>query len=287
MVLIPEKENTTENAIESVEKVSVNRPYLGMSGIGNECVRALWMGFRWCTQETIPARVRRIFERGDLEEARIIRDLKSVGMEVYRWEGDEKIELFGTPGEKQQEIIGFAGHAKGHTDGEVLGVIEAPKTPHLLEMKTMADKYFQKLLKLGVKESNPVYYSQCQRYMGGRKLKRTLLVVTNKNDETRKYIRIKFDQNHYDKLIEKERNVILSEFIPRKEFKQTWYLCRFCKHRYGCHHGAEILKSCRTCKFSDLGNDGEWSCSRQDDKILTVDDQRAACEVYQLGIEGE
>lgn len=287
MVLIPEKENTTENAIESAETLQINRPYLGMSGIGNECIRALWMSFRWCTEEILSARTKRIFERGDIEEARIIKDLKSAGLEVYRWEGDEKIELFGTPKEKQQEIIGFAGHVKGHTDGELLNVIEAPKTPHLLECKTMADKYFQQLKKSGVKKSNPVYYSQAQRYMGGCKLTRALFIATNKNDESRHYERIKFDKLHCENLIEKERNIVLSEFIPKKQFKQTWYLCRFCKHRYGCHHDAPILKSCRTCKFVDLDNGGVWSCGEQNDNELSVEDQRKGCKVYKLGIKGE
>lgn len=287
MVLIPEPENTTENAIESIETDQIGRSYLSMSSIGNECIRALWMGFRWCTKSTITARTKRIFNRGDIEEARIITDLKSVGIEVYRMEGDKKIELFGTIGEKQHELTGFAGHCKGHTDGECLGVIEAPKTPHLLEIKTMAEKYFKALKKEGLRASNPAYYSQFTMYMGYQKLMRTLFIATNKNDEHRHYERIKFDKPHYEHLQEKERNVILSEFIPKKQFKSTWFACRFCTHRYGCHHGAEIQKNCRTCKHVDLDMGGVWSCSLQSDKELSVEDQHKGCQLYNLGIEGE
>ena len=107
MVEIPERKNTTISLIDSYELIKEPRTYLSMSSIGHSCIRKLWMDFRWCTKIKLNARILRIFERGDIEEARIIKDLKKVGCYVYKQFGEygKKIEMFGTIGEEQEEII--------------------------------------------------------------------------------------------------------------------------------------------------------------------------------------
>ncbi len=297
MVLIPEKKNTTLSKIEEIKVVSEQRSYLSMSDIGNDCFRAMWMNFRWCSEDILSAKTIRIFARGDLEESRVVSYLKAAGVYVYKqWEEDgEKLPLTGAVGEEQEELIGFAGHAKGHPDGRCIGVIEAPKTPHLLEIKTMNDKYFKILLKCKLQTANPTYYDQMQRYMGEMKLTRGLFVAVNKNDEEIYIERVYFNKERYKALCEKERAVILSEFIPTKEFKPTWYKCRWCKHRFACHRefydkfgeGKDPQANCRTCKHVDLGDDGKWFCSKMDDKELTVKSQRIGCSMYKLGIYPE
>ena len=249
-----------------------------MSGNGHSCNRKQWYSFHWCNPaEEMSARQMRIFNRGDLEEARLIKDLKAIGMEVYRPGPDgEHIELFGTIGEKQEEIIGFAGHAKGHTDGRVVGVLEAPKTPHLLEIKTANDRNFKKY-KDGVKVASPIYYAQMQRYMRGNGLRRALLAVTNKNDEARHYERVRYDSEFADRLVEKEQEIILSELPPHKEFAPTWYECKWCNARDICHGGESWEVNCRTCAHADMHSEGRWTCARHKDDELSIADQRVGC----------
>jgi len=285
--MLPMNQNTTEHAIESRIIVDTPRSYLGMSGLGDPCSRKIWLGWRWASPKQYPARVKRIFNRGDLEEARIIADLKEVGIEVYRKDptiqvvqkGDDHIELFGHIGERQEELIGFAGHVKGHTDGRLLGVIEAPKTEHLAEFKTANAKGFKKFKDLGVKEAHKVYYGQLTRYMGGLNLTRAMFIVNNKDTEERHYERVKFDKYYYADLVRKEVEIVLSELPPEKEFAKTWFECKFCDQRAVCHNGATPQVNCRTCEHVDLHDKGRWTCGLNQ-KDLTFDDQLKGCELY-------
>jgi hypothetical protein len=47
----------------------------------------------------------------------------------------------------------------------VLGLPQAPKTPHILEIKTASDKYFREMEKSGVKKAKPEHWAQMQMYM--------------------------------------------------------------------------------------------------------------------------
>lgn len=284
MVAIPINEKTLEHLIESVIIEQKPRPYLGMSSLGGPCARALWYGLHWVSVKPIPARVSRIFERGDWEEHRIVRDLKAAGVECFRRDAEgNKIEITGAINEEQEELIGFAGHAKGHPDGRCVGLPEAPVAEHLLEFKSANDKNFQKFVKLGVKSANPTYYGQTQRYMKKMKLKRTLFVVTNKNDESRYYERIILDDDYAASLEEKEQHIIMSDSPLDKIGGPTWWECKFCDHKPVCHHGEVPLRNCRTCDHSDMENDGKWTCGANGGKELSINEQRDGCNFHRIG----
>lgn len=275
--------NNTKFVIENAPpKVSWPRPYLGMSGIAGDCLRKLWLGFHWAAMSEVSTRAYRIFERGDIEEARIIRDLKAVGIEIFRREGDKKIEMTGEIGEKQEELVSCFGHAKGHPDGRMLGVIESPKTEHLLEMKTMAEKYFKAFVESGVKISHPVYYGQMTRYMGKMNLTRAMLIATNKNNEERHYERIKYDKDYDEILQAREELIVMSEEPVGEKYSKNHFKCTYCNNKKVCHEGAAPLVTCRSCEFVDLGENGTWicCCPYKKEKVLTIDEQKAACKFY-------
>lgn len=290
MAIIPENTHTTEYQIESKRIYQKPRSYLGMSGLGASCLRAQWYGWRWINVGSVIARVNRIFTRGHLEESSIIMDLREVGVEIFRRKGEDKIQMTGAVGEEQEEIIGFAGHAKGHPDGRALGIIEAPKTEHLLEFKTMKDSKYMQLKEAtterdygaGLKQIFPVYHSQVQRYSGALKLKRIFFVATNKDNQARQYIRIKHDKKEYQSLREKEENIILSELPPKKAHTADHYLCGWCSHYQVCHLGAEPQKNCRTCEYGDLMPEGKWKCGNSSSKYnwLSTIRQRKGCKKH-------
>jgi len=275
--------NTMNNAFISLPDIEekTRREYLGMSSLGSDCERKVWLGFRFASRKIIPYRIKLIFDRGHWEEHRIIRDLKKLGLRVFRRnEKSEEIEIFGTDGEKQEQIIGFAGHAKGHLDGRCVGVLEAPKTEHLLEMKSMNDARFKAWQNKGVKESDPVYYSQTQRYMDKSKLTRTLFAVRNKNNEDLKFERIRFDKPHADMLAKKEQDIITSDVPFGQKFSRTWFACKGCSHYDVCHNDAAPVKTCRSCEHVDLALEGKWLCAMNKDKELSLADQLKACPSY-------
>lgn len=264
MVAIISSLPTTLNAIESPTEIRHNRSYLGMSEIGSPCTRYLWYSFRWAFKAEFPARMIRLFSRGHDEEPKVIRELEKVGIVVHSM---------------QQEFIDGWGHIRGHCDGMCDNVIEAPQTRHLLEIKTMNDKYFKAICKQGLKASNQKYYGQCQVGMRGYELTRTLFISVNKNDDSYYIERIKHDEDYSDNLITMGKGIILSEVPPTKVFKPTWYLCKFCDARFTCHFKARMVVSCRTCTNVEIGKNASWSCGL-DERLLTTKDQLVACSSY-------
>jgi len=268
--LLDIKKLTTAQAIMELTSTSELRPYLGASQIGHSCERYLWYSFRWCFSEELSERQLRLFSRGHREEPVIIEMLNRVGITVYG----------------EQDGITFAhGHGAGHRDGECIGVVESPKVPHLLECKTMNDKNFKDVCKQGVKVSKPVYYAQCQIYMKGYKLTRTLFVAVNKNDDSVYIERIKYDKGYAEMLMDKAEKVILSELPPSKMFEPTWYECKWCSAKKICHGSDPVAVTCRTCRHVDILPQGKWTCQKNDDVALSTEQQRLACPSYKV-IEG-
>lgn len=283
MAKIPINMHTTKNLIEHQPDTlhMPERTYLSMSNIGAECIRSLWYDFHWTSMKRLSVRAKRIFARGDIEEKRIITDLKKVGIEVYRKaKNGDRIPMTGEIGEEQEELIGSFGHAAGHPDGRCLGVIEAPSTEHTLEMKTMAEKYFNAFEKNGIKTSHPKYFAQVQRYMRAMFTKRTLFIATNKNNEAREYERIEYDKDFADALVKKEEEIILAPEPFGEKFSRAHFICKYCNHYPVCHDDEPPLRTCRSCKHHDLGMDGKWVCDFWDGKLLSKEAQLKGCEEY-------
>lgn len=275
--------NNTRSKIDNLSYGGSPRPYLGMSGIGHHCSRALFYSFHWCTVKKHSSRKERIFNAGHLFEPQIIAQLKEAGFKVYKIINGEEVEHFGSPEEKQEEYIGFASHAKGHSDGRIIGVVEDPEEPHLLEIKTMNDSKFNEVSKKGVKSANLVYYSQMQRYMRATGLKWALFISINKNNCSLYIERVKYNEKHAQDLVRKEQLIIMTDIVPHSDYEKTFYKCSYCDHRPMCHKEEKPNVSCRSCEYCDIEDKGQWSCRRKDGKTLSVEDQRKACKDYKLG----
>lgn len=251
------------------------RPHAGLSGIGNECHRYLQLSHYWAFNQTISARIQRLFNVGHDAEPAMIADLARVGITVKN---------------EQAEIIATAGHWKGHIDGE--GEQEG-SDDFLVEFKTHNDKSFVDLKKKKVKESKPVHFGQCQAYMGYRKLSKTLYMALNKNTSEYYIEWIDFDPEYFkDDVQRKELEVISAEeLLPRIGNNNiTWFACKFCSAKNTCFGKVEVLKSCRTCASVDVLDGGRWSCIHEynefkaKSKELTVEEQRKGCDHYELAI---
>lgn len=262
MVAIP-KVNLLEMAVEMGEVKSLPRPYIGYSSIGHPCNRALWYDFHWCSYKTYSKRVERIFEHGNWEEDQIIADLKKVGVAVNCYQG---------------EVIGPAGHVRGHLDAVAHNIPGCEKTIHVFEAKTANDTRFKTYLKLPLDANNHAndrlkawsmpYYCQVQAYMGKLDFKRALFIVTNKNTEQRVYDRVHFDKIQFEIIEEKALHILLSESPPFKlNENPSWFECKFCTHKKVCHYKETPLRNCRTCKYSCIEDKGKWSCDKHNDTI--------------------
>lgn len=284
MVKLPELKNKTALAIFS-RHVNDNedwrRQHLGASLIGSECHRYLWYTFRWANKPGFDGRMLRLFERGHREEEWIIEELRAIGMRVETVDKTKPIDSQ-TGKHPQFRFKRIGGHFAGSIDGGVLGVLEALKTWHLLEVKTSNDKRFIVLQKEGVKKSNPRHYDQMQVYMHELKLKRALYICVNKNDD-----HIYTERIHYDKdtalAILAKAEVIISAPEPLTKISEdpTWWGCKFCDSRPHCHLGEveQLQRNCRTCLSSTPLENGTWVCEYFS-KTLSLEEQRKGCDQH-------
>lgn len=295
MAKLPNKNTTKSRLDRRIVEKSYGRPYLGMSGLGEECRRRLWYGFHWVSMNSVPARVTRIFNLGHSFEEIAISELKAIGIEVYKIEDGKKVEMTGALIEDQEELLGFHQHEAGHTDGRCKGFVEYPTEEMLLEMKSMKEQYFIKLKELGVQVAQPKYYAQTQRYMREKKLRMCFFLCINKNTSEYYAEFVLFDKSVADDLARKGRDIILSDEPLPKEYIEGYYKCLQCPQNKVCHYDFEPAKNCRTCDFSNIEPQGVWSCSNrkhidemsdgqcEDDYALSVAEQRVGCDNWKKG----
>lgn len=250
-----------------------HRAHLGFSILASDCSRSLWYSFRWCSPIEFEARVLRLFERGQLEEERFNKLLKEAGVEAWEIDPDTG---------EQFRVSHCAGHLGGSLDGVLLGVFEAPSTPHVSEQKTHNDRSFKDLQAKGVKVSKPQHYGQMQLYMYKMDIQFALYQAVNKNDDELYFERIELDRDHAERLLKRGESIVTSsEPLPKISDDAAFFKCKFCDHRPVCHLTATPEANCRTCVHSTpmLDGDGRWHCERHS-KDLTTQDQREGCQYH-------
>ena len=243
------------------------RSHLGASIIGKECERALWYDFRWVTQAKHPGRLLRLFETGQLEEARLVSNLRATGATV--------LEVDPETG-RQFRVAAHGGHFGGSLDGIALNLLEAPKTWHVLEFKTHSKKSFNDLLSKKVQDSKPQHYAQMQIYMHLTGISRAMYLAVNKDTDELYVERLEADRACAENLLSKAQRVIFAATpLPRISEEPSWYQCRLCDHAPVCHGQTAPSVNCRTCLHA-TPVEGAWHCARHN-KSLTEVNQRTAC----------
>jgi hypothetical protein len=272
MTALPEPIPHTVAAIYRIyeREPASERSYLGASTFGNECDRALWYQFRLAhLPEQLEGRKRRLFRTGEREESRIIAELKEAGLVVTG---------------RQEEIEAVGGHFAGHLDGIVTGVAEAPKTEHVLEIKTHNDKSFRALVKDGVEKSKPGHYAQMMIYMHYMQITRALYVAVNKNDDSLYSERVHYDKDAATALMHRAQRIIKAHAAPAKLHEdpnaKAAFVCGWCPAKAICHEGVFARRNCRTCVSATPvleGKGGRWRCEFYN-KDLTFEEQLAGCD---------
>lgn len=247
------------------------RPYMGVSMLGHECSRYLWLIFRWAVIEKFPGRMYRLFRRGQLEELQFTDDLKRIGCIV-------------THTGRDQLTVSFGGWVKGHPDGIIeSGLPEAPKTPHIVEYKTHNAKSFAELQKKGVEEAKFRHWAQMQVYMLGKKLDRAFYLAVNKDDDELYGERVKLERPRAQELVIRGEDIAVEPFLPPPLSKDpTFFKCKMCPCWTFCHqtHQTEEL-NCRTCRHFAPDRDGRAMCSLYRIEI-PYENQLMGCTQYAI-----
>jgi len=260
---IPPPDVTIQSMIDRAHeaKREPHRGHLGASVAGAECSRKVWLGFHWALAPAHHGRILRIFRRGREEEDNVCADLESIGVTVTR----------------QQERVDFGSHVSGSIDGVAVGVLGAPKTEHLLEIKTHSLKSFAKL-KDGVEKSHPMHWAQMQLYMLGLGLTRALYYAVCKNDDSIYTERVRAEPDKARAIVARAQSIAVSpEAPPRISEDPTWWICKLCDFHSLCHVTKKTDSvNCRTCAHSTARPDSTWFCERWADTI-PEDAQRLGC----------
>jgi hypothetical protein len=249
------------------------RGHLGCSIIGRECDRQLWYAFRGVQPSSFPGRILRLFERGHREEPSLVKWLELAGVTVHETDPNTG---------RQFNYTAHGGHFAGSMDGAGVGFVEAPKSWHVIEFKTSAEKPFRQMQKNGVEKSKPEHFAQMQLYMHLSGMRRAYYLMVNKNNDELYSERLRYDESAAIGFLEKGRRIVTSPTpLSKISNSPAFYRCKWCDDMDVCHGDALPLAHCRTCAHSTPEMDGaaRWSC-RLLAKDLTMEEQATGCAAH-------
>jgi hypothetical protein len=202
----------------------------------------------------------RLFDRGKLEEARVIAWLRGIGFTV--WETDP------TTG-KQFKIVGCNGHYGGSTDA--VGAVPYPELIGLnllLEFKTHNAGSFKVVRENKLVIGRPQHYAQMCSYGVAFGLQYGMYIAVGKNDDDLYIEIVKLDPQFADDLTRKAEDIITATIPPPKiSLQSTHFECKYCPHAGVCHHGETVEKNCRSCRHAVPDLNATWFCRRHNGTI--------------------
>lgn len=269
------------------------RTHLGASVIGSDCARAIFYGYRWASRKAprgkkgeptkrAESRMRRLWNRGHLEEGRFIALLLSIGCEVLQQDAEGK----------QFRISAFNGLFSGSGDGILLHCPDLPPgVPALSEFKTHSNKSFEELKAKGVRNAKAVHFVQMQEYMHHFGLLYALYMAVNKDTDELYGEIVMYDRVTADHFLDRARAILFThEAPPRMHGANPGFVtCKYmCDHNEVCYSTVPPLRNCRTCDHFRVCEDGNMRCAwdqrnpATSDVVLSKEMQLAGCMDYKV-----
>ena len=264
-------------ALEERAAASLPRGYFGMSSAA-DCRRKNYLQWTFADREIYNADTLKRFDDGHRTEDLAIKRLRMAKGITIVEQGDDG---------RQIEVVDHDGHFIGHLDGKILGLRQAPKTWHVLEIKCTAEKNFKRFQKykyeLGEKEAlrqwNHTYYIQQQLYMHYTKMTRSYMVVLTPGG--RAWDSCRTDYSKEDALYEIERageiinNIRVLPAMEGNSLKAP--PCLFCGFKAFCYENQLPKRHCRTCVWSRPVDEGMWHCDKHE-TALSYREQMVGCD---------
>lgn len=256
------------------------RKYLGMSLIGDDCLRKIWYSFRAYDQNSSTkawnpndpeGRKFAIFKMGDKVEELVIDTLRSAGYEI---QGQQ---------DSFQDMDSSAGFLfRGHCDGILIDDLGQKK--FILEIKSANKNRFEKFQKTGVKKNSPTYFAQVQLYMHYSRISESIFVILNKDDCSLYTERIHYQSIEALELIQKAKKILTANEPPKRITEKESVHCTFCDFKYTCFGAGfdvQERQDCRTCKHFKVHSDLKLTCENEENKKEQAKDE---LEIKKLGI---
>lgn len=248
---------------------------ISIGTLAEECERSLFYSFRWASEpEAFTGQQIRLFSTGNLEEDRIVADLRAIGCEV--------VDVEESTG-RQITVTACGSHVRGKLDAEILGLPEARQAIHVGEFKSHNAKSFAALKKDKLKKSKPLHYGQLMTYMYLRGRDRGIYIAVNKDTDEMYAERVHLDVEYAVRLLARAQRIIDANEPPAKLHEDPTakmaFACGWCRHRPICHEHAPARVNCRTCLYSAPEDGGGWSCGRFN-KPISPAEQAVGCEAH-------
>ena len=213
-------------------KQQKKRDYLGVSSIGDDCLRKVQLQYEGKEAE-FSASTLRTFDIGHRLEDLVAEWLRIAGFELKT--RNENGEQFGFSTAK--------GRIKGHVDGKIVDVSDDlkqffPRFPLLWECKTLHHKSWQETAKKGLMLTKTLYYAQIQLYMAYLELDQCLFTALNKDSSELYFELVPFDSEVAQKYSDRAVQVIQasenSEQMPCISADSSFFKCKMCAFRNEC-----------------------------------------------------
>lgn len=283
MVKLPESNDPTLVAVDAAMEEG-QKTYdsngIGMGSLGHDCDRSGWYDFRWTAHKRFDAASLKRFDDGNIGE-----DLQAKRLRMVQ--GITLLTVDPETG-RQFRLEHMGGHLSGYMDGEILGLLQAPKTWHVFEHKQVDQSSRNRLAKLkrtlgektALSEWNFKYYVQAQLYMRYRGLDRHYMTVSTPGGRDTISVRTNYDGFFAAQQEKRAERIVFAPTPPdRIKDDPDAFPCNMCSHRDMCHGVAGALparRNCRTCIHATPREDGSWFCEKHED-ILDYKAQQAAC----------
>ena len=200
------------------------RRYIGASGIGKKCNRAIWYGFVGAEREDPSAALKTTFEIGKRLEGLLLDYMESAKLNVVRPNACNKHLFF-----KDKEIPLFQGHA------DALLVLPGSMVC-IVEIKTAKSSSFTQFKAKGLRAWQESYFAQLQSYLGMSGYKRGVLLAINKDTSELHHEWVDYDDIYYHELRCKAAVISACEEPPEKiNSNAIYYICNRCEFRKICH----------------------------------------------------
>jgi len=208
------------------------RQYIGASGIGNECLRAVQLSYMGLPidEGRISGKTLRIFDVGHRWEDILVAWLRDAGF---------KLDTIDPATNYQFGWKALNGKAKGHVDGILRGGPVPMAYPALWEAKALNEKGWQDVKKRGLAISKPVYAAQIainQAYMD--MTAPALFTALNKNTEELHHELVPFDQALAQRMSDRLLRVVEAtegqQLLPRGFSDPQNYKCKWCDFAGTC-----------------------------------------------------
>lgn len=201
------------------------REYVGASGVGGLCERAIQFEFAGAPREREfkPATLRK-FDFGHLTEEWCRQELGDAGFEVM------------TVDKKTRASIAFSqmgGKFKGHPDGVIVEGPEIPGItwPCIWEHKGVGSKSYKAIEKDGIKKAKPQYYAQIQvmqAYLGFQNP--AIFTVTNLDSGEQLHLAVPFDAEEAQAMSDRAVRIVThteaGQLLPRPFNDPAHFVCK-------------------------------------------------------------